>query len=84
MTGRVARKVFLRASQDWTGHRGITLAKAARRVMKRHVSVTEAWVVFTVMWARKRWPSLAEMFENWLGVEHPLLDAENIREFLRK
>jgi hypothetical protein len=84
MRGRTARKVFLLASRDWTGHRGITLAKAARRVMKRHVSVKEAWIVFTVMWAPKRWPVLQEMFTGWLGVEHPLLDADNIREFLRK
>jgi hypothetical protein len=84
MKCRVAQKVFLRASQDWTGHKGLTLAKAARKVLKKHVSVKEAWIVFTVMWAPKRWPMLQEAFEGWLGVEHPLFDADNIRGFLRK
>lgn len=84
MKYRIAKKVFLRASQDWTGHKPTTLAKAARKVMRRHVSVKEAWIVFTVMWAPKRWPMLQEMFEGWLGVEHPMLDADNMKRFLRK
>jgi hypothetical protein len=52
--------------------------------MKRHVSPKEAWIVFTVIWAPLRWPNLQEMFTSWLGTEYPLLNADNVREFLRK
>jgi hypothetical protein len=81
MKRRTANKVFLRACQDWTGHKHSTLAKAATKVTGHQITASVAFTLFTLMWAPQRWPTLGKMFEDWLSVKDRA-DHGNLLDFL--
>jgi hypothetical protein len=67
MKSRVAKKVFLAASQRITGHSKLTLAKAARKVLKDDITPEHAWACFFVLAAQRMWPYLDLKMEKWLN-----------------
>lgn len=83
MKSRVARKVFLDASHRITGHSKLTLAKAARRVLKKNITPHDAWICFFASAATHMWPNLDLKLEKWLNdTGRTGFDSKRLRRWL--
>jgi hypothetical protein len=81
MKCRIAKKVFLRASQGWTGHKHSTLAKAVTKVTGHQITASVAFTLLTLMWAPHRWPTLGKIFKDWLSTKDRA-DHSDLLDFL--
>lgn len=66
MKSRVAKKVFLQASQGLTNYKLQTLAKAARKFTHLDIAPREASICFVALWMRKRVSGVLPRYEEWL------------------
>ena len=67
MNRRKAKKIFIRACHERTGHTSVTLAKAATLVMKRKVRPAAARLHFQLSVFMQENPKLADRFTKMLN-----------------